>query len=205
MPPINSTKPDSTKKNLRKHKQRQNLGQIRIIGGQMRGRKLSFQLDDGLRPTLDRIRETVFNWLSPYINQANCLDLFAGSGALGFEALSRGAKQVTFVEKSPKVLQSIQSNCQLLKVSHFHALCTDAERFIAESEQQFDVIFLDPPFGKGILAKSFSQAARLLAPGGVIYLEQESSQNEFVPSEDWEQLKYKQTSSLSYALYSKKA
>lgn len=126
--------------------------QVRIIGGNWRGRKLQFPSVDGLRPTPDRVRETLFNWLSTQIAGTHCLDLFAGSGALGFEALSRGASSCCFVDNSKQVLTALRSSVQTLN-------CHDrATTLLADSgsaitlDQSIDVVFLDPPFASDLLA-----------------------------------------------------
>lgn len=126
---------------------------VRIIGGKWRGRKLCFPLATGLRPTPSRIRETVFNWLQPFITNARCLDLFAGSGALGFEALSRGAASVVLVDKSRFVIDAIKKN-----INHLHAH-DRASVIMADANKSqwvlpnvaYNIIFLDPPYAKGAL------------------------------------------------------
>ena len=121
--------------------------QVRIIGGQWRGRKLNFDGGNDLRPTLGRTRETLFNWLRPRIRGAKVLDLFAGSGALGFEALSQGAAHVTFVETNSKTITTLKSNAANLNIE---ARCTitrtDAMRFLQHMTEPVDIVFLDPPF-----------------------------------------------------------
>ena len=126
--------------------------QVRIIGGDWRGRKLQFPSIEGLRPTPDRVRETLFNWLSPHIAGANCLDLYAGSGALGFEALSRGARSCCFVDNNKQVLAALASNIQTLN-------CEDrAIKILADSgsvitlDKSIDLVFLDPPFASHLVA-----------------------------------------------------
>lgn len=176
-------------------------GVIRIIGGNMRGRKLKFSDSEGLRPTLDRIRETLFNWLARDIYNSHCLDLFAGSGALGFEAASRGAKQVTMVELSAKVTKDLKSNCQLLKAGNIEVVNQPADRFLQMTQQKFDLVFLDPPFGKNLLKETLERLVPNLVPDALIYIEQEHASFPFVPGQKWQQLKFKKTASFSYALY----
>ena len=128
---------------------------LRIIGGEWRGRKVSFPDQAGLRPTGDRVRETLFNWLQPIISGARCLDLFAGSGVLGLEALSRGAAQVVMVEQAAPVCRYLQQAADnlgaqgRLEVNH-----TTAEAYLMSAAKPFDVIFFDPPFAQGLLASS---------------------------------------------------
>ncbi len=152
--------------------------QVRIIGGQFRGRKLSFPTIEGLRPTPDRVRETLFNWLSGRVASTRCLDLFAGSGALGFEALSRGASSVVMVEQSPMVLSYLQKNADTLGVNSQVELVNTHlfEGKLAHSTPPFDLIFLDPPFRQGWLAQSWPwlETNHYLKPGSFIYVEAES-------------------------------
>ena len=120
--------------------------QLRIIGGQWRGRKLAFTPEDGLRPTADRVRETLFNWLAADIHGARCLDLFAGSGALGLEALSRGAAHCDFVDHSSRACRQIETHLALLEAAdrgHCHPV--GAEPFLRGAQQAYDIVFLDPP------------------------------------------------------------
>lgn len=120
--------------------------EIRIIGGRFKGRKLRFPASEEMRPTLGRVRETLFNWLAGEINGARCLDLFAGSGALGFEALSRGAAEVTFVERNRKAATAIKSNIALVGSDNANVYCADAQRFLARDASTWDIVFFDPPF-----------------------------------------------------------
>lgn len=177
-------------------------GVVRIIGGNMRGRKLHFATVSGLRPTLDRIRETLFNWLARDIVESQCLDLFSGSGALGFEAVSRGAMDVTLVEASAKVSRDLKSNIENLSINNAKVVNMEAARFLSLNKKKFDLVFLDPPFGKGLLGEVFDDLKPHLAPDAIVYVEQEISSGSFEPGADWEQLKYKKTGSFSYALYS---
>lgn len=128
---------------------------LRIIAGEWRGRKISFHGAEGLRPTNDRVRETVFNWLMHDIPGARCLDLFAGSGALGFEALSRGASQVLMVELNKSVANGIKKNLSELKADNAEVIQTNAINWLDENtpERPFDIIFLDPPFNQELLTK----------------------------------------------------
>lgn len=165
-----------TKKRQQKRAQTNTL---RIIGGQWRGRKLSFPDAPGLRPTPDRIRETLFNWLQNNVYNANCLDLFAGSGALGLEALSRGAKNVVFVENNKTVVTQLKSNLALLK-SEAEVINSEALSYLSENNNSklFDFIFLDPPYRQGLLEKSLTliNEKQLLDSKGLIYVEHESEE-----------------------------
>jgi len=180
-------------------------GSIRIISGKYRGRKLPVLMAEGLRPTTDRVKETVFNWLMPYLQESSCLDCFAGSGGLGFEALSRGAAQVNFVELNRAAVKQLQENQQLLDINNMSIRQSDALEFIKKNTQEFDVVFLDPPFRKGFV----EQAASLLnqnslAKNALIYVEMESENNLQQLPEDWQLLKEKVAGQVIYRLYQKR-
>lgn len=151
--------------------------QLRIIGGSWRGRKLNFPDGPALRPTPDRVRETLFNWLRADVPNAKCLDLFAGSGALGFEALSRAAESVTFVEQFPAAVTQLKENAKLLQ-ANANIKQQDVLAFLsAQATQQFDLVFLDPPYGKNLLAPCLSELVKQswLAEHALIYAEKESA------------------------------
>lgn len=153
-------------------------GFIRVIGGKWRGRKLPVLDNEGLRPTTDRVKETLFNWLMPVIHDANCLDCFAGSGSLGFEALSRGAKHVTLLEKNRTAAQQLNKNKQLLQIQNGHILQTDTINWLASSaDQKFDVVFVDPPFHHGLASKTIQRLETYdwLSNGAYIYVETEQN------------------------------
>ncbi len=149
--------------------------QVRIIGGEWRSRRLRFSDEQGLRPSADRVRETLFNWLGQDLHGRICLDLFAGSGALGFEALSRGAASVVMVEKNRRVLEALRSNAELLGAKNLELHCADALEFATAAARQdaarFDIVFLDPPFGSVLLAQVLPRVAPLLKPGAQVYVE----------------------------------
>lgn len=148
---------------------------LRIIGGTHRGRKLSFVDAPNLRPTPDRMRETLFNWLQPVIHDARCLDLFAGSGALGLEALSRGAGEVIFVEKDPKAAQRLKENLSLLHYDPAQCHQQTAQAFFETEPKQFDVVFLDPPYKSDFLPEVIQQLDNgWLADGARLYIEHDS-------------------------------
>ncbi len=151
---------------------------IRIIGGTLRGRVVHFEDLPGLRPTPDRVRETLFNWLMHEIHEARVLDLFSGSGALGMEALSRGAKHVVFVEKSVESIQAIRHHLEAFKIpaSRYELYHGDAYAYLDQAKQKgtlFDLILLDPPFGQGWVSKVLPGCLACLSPSGKIYLEHE--------------------------------
>ena len=153
---------------------------LRIIGGVHGGRKLHFPDAPGLRPTADRIRETLFNWVQNEINGSRCLDLFAGSGALGFEAASRGAKQVVMVDLSRTVVKQLNDNTRLLNLQQvIKVFQGKAASWIEQhAGQQFDLVFLDPPFADGLLQNTFEQLMRnnMLAKQAQLYVERQVDQ-----------------------------
>ena len=144
---------------------------VRIIGGEWRSRLLNFPDAEGLRPTADRVRETVFNWLGQTLEGRSCLDLFAGSGALGFEALSRYAKHVTLVEKNSRVHAALKENAAKLGAQKFELIFADGLQWLKQDGRVYDVIFLDPPFAAELLPKMWPLLAERLGPDGVVYIE----------------------------------
>lgn len=152
--------------------------QLRIIGGECRGRRLHFPDGKGLRPTADRVRETLFNWLQGELRGRRVLDLFAGSGALGLEALSRGAAQAVFVEQARSAAEQLRENLALLGLEdRSEVMQADARRFLERSAPPFDLVFLDPPFATQLLAQVSGklESRGLLAAGAWVYLEQDSA------------------------------
>jgi len=145
--------------------------QVRIVGGRHRGRRLHFPAMEGLRPTPDRVRETVFNWLGQRLDGLRCLDLFAGSGALGFEAASRGAREVVLVERDARAAQALRQGAEALGADEIRVLRAEGLAYLEGDCGAFDVIFLDPPYASGLLPRALAQAATRLAPGGRIYAE----------------------------------
>ncbi len=148
-------------------------GQLRIIAGDWRGRKLGFPALEGLRPTPDRVRETLFNWLAPVVPGSHCLDLFAGSGALGLEALSRGAARVSFVEQAAAAAQQLRDNLALLNCAGGEVWQGAAEQFLPQAAGPYELVFLDPPFRQGMLADCLALLQRpgLLASRAWVYIE----------------------------------
>ena len=180
-------------------------GAIRIISGQWRGRKLPVMDVQGLRPTTDRNKETLFNWLMAHTQNSRCLDAFAGSGGLGFEALSRYAKHVTFIELDKKVAANLRNNLAHLKVSTLSAevICADSLRYLAKLEDSFDLIFLDPPFHKNLLPGAIEkiQQQGLLNENGLIYIECETQNAQYMVPSTWRLLKQNQSSQVTASLY----
>jgi 16S rRNA (guanine966-N2)-methyltransferase len=152
------------------------FGQFRIIGGKWRGRKIKFLPSPILRPTKDFIRETLFNWLNQIIPGKNCLDLFAGAGSLGLEALSRGAGHLTMIESNPVYLENLKKTSALLKAEKIDFYCLEVPKQLAKlPKKQFEIIFLDPPFEKNLILPSLQKLIELelIAPEAYIYIETE--------------------------------
>lgn len=179
-------------------------GQLRLIGGQWRGRKLSFPAVDGLRPTGDRIRETLFNWLAPELQGARCLDLFAGSGALGLEALSRGAAQSLLLERDSRAAAALRHNLELLSTNAGRVVHTDSLDYLHQgnNDEPFDVVFIDPPFSQQLWQASIEalELGRWLAPDASIYLEAPRDLPIAAPAH-WRLHRDKQAGQVSYRLY----
>ncbi len=148
-------------------------GDVRIIGGQWRGRRIAVPERPGLRPTPDRVRETLFNWLAPAIAGSRCLDLFAGTGVLGLEAASRGARQVVLVEGDQEAVRRLREAVHALGPEACEVVQADALAWLRTAPRPFDVVFLDPPFEAGLLEAAMQALASggWLAPGAFIYLE----------------------------------
>ena len=152
-------------------------GKIRLIAGKWRGRKLDVIDSPGLRPTPDRIRETLFNWLQEEIVGARCLDLFAGTGALAFEALSRGAAEIVMVESNPKIIESLNQHAKTLGSEGHIIQLADAISWMKQGIKGFDIIFLDPPFGQGYIEQccTIISEQSLLNARGLVYIESEKN------------------------------
>ncbi len=175
---------------------------MRIIGGKWRSRRISISDNASLRPSPDRVRETVFNWLTPFIIEAHCLDLFAGTGVLGFEALSRGASSVTFIEKDLKTLQQLKACAQEFKTNDATFYLQDALKWLEQpATQTFNIIFLDPPFRKDLISHAIHllQQNNWLAPGALLYIEMERDLELALPA-GWHWRKQQYTQQISYGL-----
>ena len=145
---------------------------LRIIAGRWRGVPITFPPRPELRPTPDRVRETIFNWLQPMIVNARVLDLFAGSGALGFESLSRGAATAVLVDRDVQIVRHLQETATKLRADNVECVTSDAGAYLARSPQSFDIVFLDPPYAAGVLTSICTRLAEgWLAPGALVYLE----------------------------------
>lgn len=178
---------------------------IRIIGGHYRGKKITFPDSAGLRPTPDRVRETLFNWLMHDIRNARCLDAFAGSGALGLEALSRGAAEVCLIEQNQSTFKHLQTVISSFNTPQLTLLNRNACDYIRQTNQIFDIIFLDPPFDTPLLSTCLPLLYErpILPPGGLVYIE--SPHEITLPSSQWETLKQKQAGQVNYGLIKKQA
>ncbi|MEW6984218.1 16S rRNA (guanine(966)-N(2))-methyltransferase RsmD [Colwelliaceae bacterium 6471] len=179
-----------------------NKGSIRIIAGKHRGRKLPVIIAEGLRPTTDRVKETVFNWLMPYIQDAKCLDCFAGSGNLGFEALSRGCQHATFLELNKSAAMQLKQNKTLLNASNSDVINTNTLAYLSNPTDKYDLVFIDPPFRKQLV----EQTAELLNNGwlnkdALIYVEMEADNNQQNIPNNWLLLKEKIAGQVVYQLY----
>ncbi len=176
---------------------------VRIIAGTWRGRRINFPDIPGLRPTPDRVRETLFNWLQHDVAGARCLDLFAGSGALGLEALSRGAKELVFVEQAVAAARGLTEQLTRLGVTgRAQVMEMGATRFLRTPAQPFDIAFLDPPFGREALAEyvPMLDTGNWLKEGGLVYLENEKAAGVPVLPPHWEMLKSKAAGEVGYHL-----
>ena len=185
--------------------QKNAMGSFRVIAGEWRSRRLSFPEVDGLRPTTDRVRETLFNWLSPTISGAYVLDLFSGSGALGFEALSRGAQEATFIEKDLSAYRSLNSNILELNAgARTTVIQADALAWLDHyTGSTYDLIFLDPPFRQNLLVPAIEGLvrAKTLTTGSLIYLEQEKELGPTLVPDSWQLKKEKVAGQVAYRLY----
>jgi 16S rRNA (guanine966-N2)-methyltransferase len=176
---------------------------VRIIGGGWRGRRVNFPDIPGLRPTPDRVRETLFNWLQHDIAGARCLDLFAGSGALGLEALSRGAKELVFVEQAVAAARGLQEQLTRLGgAGKAQVVEMGAARFLRTPAPPFDIVFLDPPYGREALSEyvPMLDCGNWLKVGGLVYLENEKSAGPPALPAHWEMLKSKAAGEVGYHL-----
>jgi len=178
-------------------------GRLRIVAGKWRSRLLDIADVPGLRPTSERIRETLFNWLAPNIAGARCLDLFAGTGALGLEALSRGAGAVVFVEKSAVAANVLRANAQVLNALTADVRQANALVFLeAKPGKKFDIVFLDPPFAADMLSDlcRLLDEASMLVSGALVYLEEDRSRPETDLPSGWRILKSKTAGNVRYSL-----
>jgi len=176
-------------------------GKVRIIAGRLRGSKLEVHAAPGLRPSSDRVRETLFNWLQPWLPGARCLDLFAGTGALGFEAASRGAAFVQMIERDARLAQALRANAQRLGAGQVRVHEGDALARLREPPQTpFDLVFVDPPFAAGLHAAALQLLPPWLAPEARVYVESPLADPAAAPA-GWALLREGRTREVHYALY----
>ena len=179
---------------------------LRIIGGTWRGRRLRFPSSPDIRPTPDRVRETLFNWIAARVPGARCLDLFAGSGAIGLEALSRGAAHVTFVERDPAAAREIAARLEEWGARGARVEQSDARRFLERTAvERFDIAFLDPPFASGLLEETVARLEQggWLAGDALVYVECPAAGAAPAVPPRWRPLKAKQAGEVGYHLYSR--
>lgn len=184
------------------HQRGTHARELRIIGGQWRGRRLRFPDLEEIRPTPDRVRETLFNWLGPNIVDARCLDLFAGSGALGLEAISRGANRVVFVEKDATASRELRKLLESWGAQNARVEHLDANRYLSGSGAPFDIVFLDPPFDTDLLTPTAQslEAGGWLAPNALIYVESRAREGLPALPESWKALRTKSAGEVGYHL-----
>jgi 16S rRNA (guanine966-N2)-methyltransferase len=176
---------------------------VRIIGGLWRSRQIDFPDGDGLRPTANRVRETLFNWLGQTLHDRRCLDLFAGSGALGFEAASRGASEVLMIEKNVAAAAALQRNREKLAAAQCRVIAGDALQFLAADRARFDLILLDPPFASGLMPALLAELADHLLPQGLIYAEWGEPLDQLLaamPNCPWQLVKQARAGAVHFAL-----
>jgi 16S rRNA (guanine966-N2)-methyltransferase len=161
-------------------------GEVRIIGGEWRRRRIAFPGTEQLRPTPDRVRETLFNWLGQDLTGLSCLDLFAGSGVLGLEAASRGAARVTLVESDRRVVAALQESTRMLGANQVRVVHADALEFLSRNGAAYDVVFVDPPFADGPPIAIMETLLRRLSAGTRVYVE---SDRRLEPSQGWRTLR----------------
>ena len=182
-------------------------GSLRIIAGKWRSRKLAFPAQQNLRPTPDRVRETLFNWLQADVPGSRCLDLFSGSGALGFEAASRGAATVVMVEQNSTAASALEQNTELLDADNIELVVADALTWLTHNPgREFDLVFLDPPYRAGLLAgccKSL-ESGQWLAENAKIYVEHAAGDAELLVPDNWVCLKHRRAGQVVYKLFSRR-
>ncbi len=176
-----------------------NTSQVRIIAGCWRGRKMSFPTNLSIRPTPDRVRETLFNWLAPYILDSSCLDLFAGSGVLGFEALSRGASEIVFVDSENTIINNLKEQHQIFKIdtelanARVDYVSGDAFNYLSTVKKKFDLVFLDPPYKQNKIQMCVELLIenKLMNENGLVYIEVAKNETLPVLPDNWAVLKNK--------------
>ena len=178
-------------------------GTLRIIGGRWRGRKLTVIDSEGLRPTPSRVRETLFNWLQFSLSGANCLDLFAGTGALGLEAASRGVEKITLVEFNARTAEQLSKNCQQLGADNYQLVNKDAVTFLSGDQDQYDIVFIDPPYKLEIWSEIAEQLVSqdCLSLNALIYVEYPLTAIKPLLPSKWQLIKEKKAGGVNYCLF----
>ena len=178
-------------------------GTLRIIGGRWRGRKLTVIDSEGLRPTPSRVRETLFNWLQFSLSGANCLDLFAGTGALGLEAASRGVEKITLVEFNAGTAEQLSKNCQQLGADNYQLVNKDAVTFLSGDQDQYDIVFIDPPYKLEIWSEIAEQLVSqdCLSLNALIYIEYPLTAIKPLLPSKWQLIKEKKAGGVNYCLF----
>jgi len=176
----------------------QGRNRVRIIGGEWRSRIVRFPPSAAIRPTPDRVRETLFNWLGQRLDGMEALDLFAGSGALGFEALSRGAARVVMVERDRHVAAALRAAARELGATGAEVVESDALAFLARTGDRFDVVFVDPPYATDLAARAMRELPARLRPGARVYVE---SAAPIAPGAPWQPLREGRAGAVRYALF----
>lgn len=177
---------------------RRPANRVRIIAGRWRSRLVKFPPTTSLRPTPDRVRETLFNWLGQRLDGLRCLDLFAGSGALGFEALSRGAARVVMVERDRETADALRTNARELGADGLQVVHGEALAYLAADKEKYDVVFLDPPYASDLARKALDKLAQHLADGARVYVE---SDKPLQPGPSWRVLREDRAGAVRYALF----
>ena len=177
-------------------------GSLRIVAGRLRGSRIAIPDRAGLRPTPDRVRETLFNWLAPYLDGVRCLDLYAGTGALGIEALSRGAGSCTFVERDRELCKALSDNLARLQVDAAEVVNADASSWLAGPSRRFGLVFVDPPFAADLWAGAAQALERggWIADGGFVYVEAPEGAR-FEPPPGWHPHREGRAGAVRFALY----
>ncbi|MDW6002598.1 16S rRNA (guanine(966)-N(2))-methyltransferase RsmD [Vibrio mangrovi] len=192
-----------------KSQKKDKSGFIRIISGLWKGRKLPVHDAEGLRPTTDRVKETLFNWLATDLPKARCLDLFAGSGSLGFEAASRQAEFVTMIEKNPDALRQLKQNQQTLSASHLQIVQADTRIYLAQTPpaEPYDIVFIDPPFRQGLLEETLHllEQGQWLHENALIYIESEKEWPVSTIPPSWKLHREKVAGQVCYRLFQRNA
>jgi 16S rRNA (guanine966-N2)-methyltransferase len=171
---------------------------VRIIGGEWRSRLVRFPGTPGLRPTPDRVRETLFNWLGQRLDGLTCLDLFAGSGALGFEALSRGAKRTVMIDRDRQTVEALREAARELGATGAEVVAADSIAWLGRGAEKFDVVFVDPPYASDLAAQALAKLGPRLNPGARVYVE---SAKPLEPGTPWRETREGKAGAVRFALY----